>query len=336
MSDTHPATRPNLPKTERTLYRVDAATFDSVPCTDRLLWDRLMQMAPVPHLTQDWAYARGKVAGGSWRVRHWLIRRGGGIRALLTVLERRVAGVTVASRINRGPILIGPEADEVEWSAILSEVRRRTPGIVFFAPSLPDTELTTRLLSRLGFRKWQAQGWRSGRIDLDRSEADILAGFTPGFRSKIRQAERAGVEVEVRGDDAAFDWQLDRHTENMRDKGFTAFSPLQLRALRSAALPGNVTLLRVVSDGEPVAGVSVVRFADHAEYHIGWFGPKGRELNAGNVLMWHAMCEMRRQGVVSFDVGGLREGDGYTRFKRGMRPVEYRLTADWVGLGGFG
>ena len=86
------------------------------------------------------------------------------------------------------------------------------------------------------------------------------------------------------------------------------------------------------TQGQPVAGMSVVRFGRRAEYHIGWFGPEGRKLNAGNFLMWEVIKEMKRRGVTDFDVGGMRPGDGYTRFKRTMRPVEFRLAGEWVSL----
>jgi hypothetical protein len=45
--------------------------------------------------------------------------------------------------------------------------------------------------------------------------------------------------------------------------------------------------------------------------------------------MWKVMTEMKRRGVASFDVGGLKPGDGYTRFKQTMHPVEYDLAGEW-------
>ena len=36
--------------------------------------------------------------------------------------------------------------------------------------------------------------------------------------------------------------------------------------------------------------------------------------------------------VRQFDVGGLKPGDGYTQFKRTMRPIEFRLAGEWMSL----
>jgi hypothetical protein len=48
--------------------------------------------------------------------------------------------------------------------------------------------------------------------------------------------------------------------------------------------------------------------------------------------MWSVVCEMKRRGVTSFDLGGLRIGDGYTQFKRTMRPAEYELAGEWISI----
>ena len=104
-----------------------------------------------------------------------------------------------------------------------------------------------------------------------------------------------------------------------------------LRTLRQTS-PNNVTVFQLVHDGAPLAGMSVVRFGRVAEYHIGWFGEEGRKFNAGNFLMWNVMRELKRRGVESCDVGGLRHGDGYARFKRTMNPVEYELASEWMSF----
>ena len=122
-----------------------------------------------------------------------------------------------------------------------------------------------------------------------------------------------------------------RHLENMEDKDFSAAGPAMLRALREAS-PHNVTVFQLIHGGVPLAGMSVVRFGHVSEYHIGWFGSEGRKLNAGNFLMWNLMRELKRRGVRSFDVGGLKHGDGYARFKRTMNPVEYELASEWMSF----
>jgi lipid II:glycine glycyltransferase (peptidoglycan interpeptide bridge formation enzyme) len=104
-----------------------------------------------------------------------------------------------------------------------------------------------------------------------------------------------------------------------------------LRALRDAAAD-TVTVFRMMAGDVPVAGMSVVSFGTHCEYHVGWFGPEGRKLNAGNFLRWGVMREMKRRGFSTFDVGGLKPGDGYTQFKLTMKPNQYELCGEWMSF----
>jgi hypothetical protein len=305
-----------------------------VPCTDRVAWDRLLARATFAHFPQDWAYAEGKVAGGKWGIRRYIIRHDDTERALVTVLEYRVMGIVVLSRINRGPVFLASEPSEDELADVLRLLRRTCRGLLLFAaPSITENQIADRVMPRAGFLRWQKFGWSSGRIDISRSEQEIFAEFASPFRNRVRVGLKSSAVVRASVDRAAYDWLVDRHVENMRNKDFKAFTPDQLQALREAAMPGNVTVFRVFIGERPVAGMSVVRFGDTAEYHIGWFGPDGRAVNAGNLLMWRIIQELRLLGVKSFDVGGMRPGDGYTRFKQGMRPTPYTLSGDWLGLG---
>lgn len=305
------------------------------PVTDRAEWDRMVAEAPFPHLPQSWAYAEGKRANG-WSADLVRFRLDGEIVAFAVVLHLRVLGVRLLARVNRGPIFLDADPAPATIRAVYRALRDRWGrlgrGLLMIAPALPHGEAATALLREVGYRRRQSLSWQSGRIDLTRDEKDIWAGFAPTFRNRWRKAEAAGAVVRVAEDGEAFEWMISRHLENMATKRFNAVDGTFLRAMRAAAAPGDVLVFQVLSDGVPVAGMSVVRFGTRCEYHVGWVGEEGRRLNAGNALMWAIMREMKRRGATEFDVGGLREGDGYTRFKRTMAPVEYRLAAEWIAF----
>ena len=44
--------------------------------------------------------------------------------------------------------------------------------------------------------------------------------------------------------------------------------------------------------------------------------------------------DIRRNGaaVIGDDLGGMRPGDGYTRFKETMRPVPFILVGEWMSV----
>lgn len=301
--------------------------------TDRAEWDRLVAGAAFPLLTQSWAYGEGKRADG-WAVERVRFRIDGTVVAFATVLHLGVLGIRLLARVNRGPMFLAPEPTAATIRAVYTALRNRwgriDRGLLMIAPALPSGEASAAVLRQSGYRLRQRAGWTSGRIDLRRSESDIWAGFTPAFRNRCRKSEASGATIRIADDPPTFEWMVARHVENMAAKHFKAVDASFLEAMRANSAEGDVLVFQVMHGGEPVAGMSVVRFGTRAEYHVGWVGEAGRRVNAGNALMWAIIREMKRRGAVEFDVGGLREGDGYTRFKRTMSPLEYRLAGEWI------
>lgn len=295
---------------------------------DRMTWDQLLDRAPFPHLPQGFAYGEGKRAKG-WHVQRAIFRRGDRVLAFATVLERRIFGLPVIARVNRGPVFLAPSPGPDETVAVYAALRRRWHGMLLIAPALLSGEASNSILQRAGYRRRHDMAWMSGRIDLGQTEAELWAGFASTFRNRARQAEKLGATLRIAEDAASYRWMVERHVQNMVDKGFSAADATLAHAMREAA-PENVTVFQLMHEGAPVAGMSVVRFGHCAEYHLGWFGPEGRRLNAGNFLMWEIIKTLRARGISEFDVGGLREGDGYTRFKQTMRPLEFRLAGEWM------
>ncbi len=291
-------------------------------------WDQLVAACPEPHLPQGFAYGEGKAAKG-WTARRAVFWSGGRPVAFATVLELRRFGLRLATRINRGPLFLEADPSDATIVGVYKALRRRWRGPLLIAPALLAGERSDRLLKEAGFHIRHRHSWRSGRIDLSRPEDSIWSGFASTFRNRFRKAEAAGVALKISGDDETFEWMLARHAENMAEKGFNAADATLLRAMRAAS-PGDVLVYQLLHEGKPVAGMSVVRFGDLVEYHIGWFGPEGRAVNAGNFLMWNVMRESKRRGATRFDVGGLKVGDGYTRFKGTMNPAEYELAGEWM------
>ncbi len=306
-----------------------AGAIAVVPILDQDTWNALVARAVEPHLPQSYAYGEGKRAKG-WHVERVAFQRGLRTLAIATVLVRRILGIRVLARINRGPLPLEALSPS-ELTDIYAAIRRRWRGPLLIAPALPYGPDSSSVLTEAGFRLRHDRGWMSGRIDLARTQEQLWAGLGSGFRNRVRQGDKAKPIVRVAADTTTYDWLLDRHVENMRDKGFSAADPVLLRALRETR-PEDVLVFQLIHQGQAVAGMSVVRFGNCAEYHIGWFGAEGRRLNAGNILMWEVIKNLQQRGVSQFDVGGLKPGDGYTQFKRTMRPIEFRLAGEWMSL----
>ncbi|WP_374244473.1 lipid II:glycine glycyltransferase FemX [Zoogloea sp.] len=304
------------------------------PARGRDEWDGLFARLPAPAIVQAWAYGEAKAAGG-WRVERLVFERGGQPVAICQVLVKRVLGLALAARINRGPQFLAsrPVADEVRavYAALRKRWRFGRRGLLVLAPGLAESDEHRQWLREAGFIPRRAAGWCSAVLDLTEDAAVLRRRLASTWRTQLNGAERAGLVFEVSGAEADFEWMLARHQENMRDKGFAGTSPDFLRALWERA-PADVFVCRVLHDGEPLAGMLVFRFARSAEYFVGWFGPEARRKKAGNFLMWNALLSMQARGCERFDLGGYSSSDGYGRFKQGLRGSEYRLLEEWVAF----
>jgi len=303
-------------------------------------WDALFAEVERPHLTQSWAYGEAKKAAGGQKrlsrglsVRRLVIERAGVPVAVCQVLDKTVAGIRVASRLQRGPLLLGtdPGADVAEgvYRALRHAWRHLVHGALLLAPALEAGDQTERLLSASGFRPRGVKGWLSSVLDLRRDEERLRADLAPTWRNRLNKSDRAGLTFRADETAEALDWTLARHVENMADKQFEGPSASFVRALCEASR-GDWFVARAFLPGEdaPVASMLVCGFGNTAEYYVGWFGPQGRKANASNFLYWNAAMEAKRRGRRRFDLGGYdrNEDSGLRHFKQGMRGSDYELA----------
>lgn len=303
------------------------------PVANRAEWDALYSYVPQPHFPQSSCYGEGKRAE-RWGVERLVFSDDGRPLALAQVLVKRFAGFPVA-RINRGPLFFERDPDAATRDAVLRALRRRhrflRRGLLLVAPALPGAEDSARAMRAAGFHLRNTFAWGSALIDLSPPLDDIHATLSSEWRTKLRKAQKSGVTLRVRTDRDVVEWLLERHLENMRDKNFSGPSAGFVRAVVEAA-PRGFRVLQAIVDGEPQAATLIVRFGQHAENFIGWFGEAGRRVAAGNFLMWNSVIEMKLAGCRALDLGGFSVDDRYGRFKRGMRGTEYRLSGEWLAF----
>jgi len=250
--------------------------------------------------------------------------------AICQLLDKSVAGIRCASRLNRGPLFLGADPHDDLVRDVYGALRRRwrhLRGRVILAPALTADPVNHSTLTELGFRPRHAAGWRSCRVDLNVDEEQLRRTLTSKWRNRLRVAERNGMEVRVSQAPEDVEWMIERHVENMREKGFTHPAPALVRALCDAA-PDDLIVLQARLEEETVGGLMVYRFGRGAEYFVAWMGAKGRTVNVGNFLYWQAALELRRRGAYWCDLGGQRAG-ATEQFKRGMGGHEYELLNEW-------
>ena len=147
------------------------------------------------------------------------------------------------------------------------------------------------------------------------------------WRNQLKSGERSGAVMTASTSPEDVEWMIERHVENMKDKGFTEPTPAFVRALHNVA-PDDLLVCRAVVDGESLAGMAAFMIGQAAENYIGWVSEAGRRLNVNNVLFWQAALELRRRGCRTFDLGGMRAGST-EGFKTGPAVSTSWFTTGW-------
>jgi hypothetical protein len=306
----------------------------AVPVTERAQYEQLFNRLPFPHLTQAWGYGEGKRAQG-WSVERLVFESDGSPAALCQVLVKRVAGIPVAARINRGPLFLERAPATELQLGVLRAVRNRwryaRRGLLVIAPALPLDPASDALLRTSGFIQRRAGGWGSSLIDLEPSPDAIRASFSSKWRNRLNGAIKAGVAVRIRRDAEAFEWMLERHIQNMAEKNFVGPDPRFVHAM-IAASPDKFCVVQGLLADELVSGVIWTTHGMHAETFLSWTCDAGRRAGAHNLLIWHAILEMKAAGCRALDLGGYTTREKYGAYKREMKGREYRLCGEWLAF----
>jgi len=264
------------------------------------------------------------------------------VDSALVIRQRLPLGLCWFS-IARGP-LQKTQAGEV-WDALLKEITAlaKQERAVFVRVEPP---LGCALnFEELGLRKAHAhyQPEWSLRVDLSKSEEDILKQMKPKGRYNIKVAEKAGVTVrqthELK-DVAAFYEVLTstggRDGFSIHDRGYYE---------RFVAL-GHVdkwgALFVAELDGKVIGGLLATFFGETATYYYGASDHAHRAVMAPYLTQWVAMQESKKRGHRWYDFFGIAPPDqpnhawaGITQFKEkfGGERIHYPEAREYVFKG---
>jgi hypothetical protein len=302
--------------------------------TSRAHWERLFSEAASPHFPQSWVYGEGKRAKG-WSIERLAFEDGEGPVALCQVLVRRILGMPVVARINRGPIFLPRGSSDEMRMAVFRTLRQRwrfaRRGLLAIAPALPASETSDALLRETGFVQRRPGGWGSAVIDLTPSPDAIRAALSSKWRNHLNGSLKAGIELRVQQEPSAFEWMLERHTRNMSAKGFVGPDTNFVRAMIKAS-PQDFRVFQAHINKESVCGILVATFGSHAETWLSFTSDAGRRTHAHHRLLWQVITEMKGAGCTALDLGGYTTSEKYGAYKRGMKGREYRLSGEWLAL----
>lgn len=244
-------------------------------------------------------------------VRHGVWREAGA--PIGTTLIARRCGLTLSSR---GPLWLSPP----DVAGCLRDIAGGALTIV-----TPERDVAGPGLIRLMTPRYQAI-WHLGG-----DAKGLRAGLRANWRNKLTKAETMAGALDIRVSATADpSWLYNAEGAQRRARRYRALPPGFAEAWRAVA-PGSVQLYEARKDGEPVAGILILRHRPWASYHIAWSGEEGRRHNAHRLLLWRAACDLQDDGFAALDLGDVNSEDapGLADFKAGtgaeIRPLGHTL-----------
>jgi hypothetical protein len=270
-------------------------------------------------LQQDWAYGACMQLIGVpvWRAR---VLRDGEPIALAQFIGRRLGPLATLALCSRGPVWLQDlsAADKaLAYRALRQSLPLQRPRFAFFSPDEPWQ-------SEVGLPRWRRviTGYATVMLDLTPSLEEVRAKLEGRWRNRLVAAESSDLVVHKVGTNPAqYRWLLDQENQQREQRGFqglpVGFMDHYIQSRKSPAR--TVLTLRADQGRERVAAMMFLLHGSVATYQVGWSDDKGRELNAHNLLLWHAIEALKQRGIRQLDLGGVNtaRSAGIARFKLG-------------------
>ena len=175
--------------------------------TSKRIWDGFVAKREEANFLQSWDFYEFHLARGKKIVRRLFLKDGKIVGAYAGVVETAKRGRYLA--IAGGPLL--DYKDKTLVKTVFSDIKEmgEREGCVFVRvrPQLELSEKSLKLMRELGLKKAPMYLYveYAGILDLRKSEEEILAGASQGFRRKLRKAEKNEIEITAETSDEAID-----------------------------------------------------------------------------------------------------------------------------------
>ena len=304
--------------------------------TDKQVWDGYVSRLNEANFLQSWDFYEFHKARGKKIVRR-LVYKG-------SKIDGAYAGVVETARRGRymaiagGPLIDFSDGEMV--SSVFSDIKEqgKVLGCVFVRvrPQEVLSDNILQVLSNQGLKK--APMYLSvefaGVLDLNKSEEEILAGASQGFRRKLRKAAKLDIEITAdTSDDSIKEFcRLEKlHAERQKYVAFSSdFLKKQFEAFREG---GEVLIYTAKFEGKTLAQNFMIFYGPEASYHYGVSSELGTKYSAAPLLHMAAMEEARKRGCTRYNLWGIVEPDekshrfyGVSEFKRSFGCEELRYT----------
>ncbi len=168
-------------------------------------------------------------------------------------------------------------------------------------------------------------------LDLNLSEADLLAAMHQKTRYNIHLAEKKGIEIREEKNEELF-WKLTQATAD-RD-GFRSHERSHYRHVLASPISRQ---LIAYYDNQAITTAVFVYFGGVCTYLYGASDYRARQLKAPGLVQWQGICMGKKAGCTRYDFFGIapkRKGDSSSEYHFDPRHSYAGITQFKLGFGG--
>ncbi len=236
-----------------------------------------------------------------------------------------------------GPVLSSPKALPDALQTIKVKAKEQGLAWVVIEPFGQNLNYDQKTLAlRRAKKSYDPEYTVVNNLSLD--EAKRFSALSPTYRNLINRAERRGLSFRSSTDPAEINIFTDMISTVENRNRVSLHNATYFKAQAKALMPKNQETLEIAYfEGKPVASCAILRNGPVAHYAYAGSYPEARKLEAGTVLLWHAMQNTAAQGVKWFDLFGVAPPDapsshpwhGFSTFKRKFGGQDIHLGGTW-------
>lgn len=302
-------------------------------------YNQFSSSCPESDILQAYEWGDVKAKTGWIPYRYMVLDDGGRPLASVSILEYRIPYIGRSFfYAPRGPV--GDRRDKEAFSFLFRELEKEARGrkAVFLKidPAWPsDDKESEQFLFSEKFKKL-AEDERFGgtqprcnfRLNIEKSEEDLLASFHQKTRYNIRLSAKKGVEIQASTDPKDLKAFYKVHQETAERDKFLIRSLSYYSDLWENLYPkGQMRLFLARYQGEVIAGTISFRYGDQAWYTYGASSNRHRNVMPNYGIQWEMIRWAKAQGCRWYDFRGVpcdydpeNPLSGLIRFKAGFNP----------------
>lgn len=286
----------------------------SIDESGRQKWNDFVAATPSFGLLQSYEWGELKEKLG-WKAVRLAVEQQGRIMAVAQMLVKSVAGDLLSmAYIPRGPLVDWEDKETTTalLDALHLEAHRHKTICLRMEPPLLNGPSNHKLLQSYGFQPVEHtnQPRCSMIVNMPSDMDELLMALPSSTRANIRKSQRKGVTIDVAtADDLPTFCRLMEITSERSD--FSIRSPdYYEQEWQTFSRLGQAQLFIARHEDVVIAAQMPFYFGEHAAtFHAGSLN-EYRDLKAGYLIMWTAMCWTREQGCRTFDLWGIPDEVG--------------------------